>query len=93
MNGHEHHYERFAPQSPEARSDPKRGIRQFVVGTGGASLYPFGLPLPGSEVRIAGFGVLVLTLLPGSYRWRFVDPDGRTLDRGAGTCHCRTHRA
>ena len=37
LSGHDHHYERFAPQAPDGSSDPQRGIREFVVGTGGRS--------------------------------------------------------
>src|SRR5436853_124745 len=49
--GHDHEYERFAPQTPDGHLDPARGIRAFVVGTGGGGLYSFGTPLPNSEVR------------------------------------------
>jgi hypothetical protein len=90
LNGHDHDYERFAPQSPDGRYDPRRGIRQFVVGTGGASHYP--LPdaraLPNSEVRNdATFGVLRLTLLPRAYEWEFVPVAGRSFtDGGSGRC-------
>jgi hypothetical protein len=52
LNGHEHHYERFAPLSPSGRGAPRRGIRGFVVGTGGAGSYPFGYPIRGSQKRI-----------------------------------------
>jgi hypothetical protein len=45
LNGHDHNYQRFAPQDSEGKSDPERGIREFVVGTGGASLYELGTPL------------------------------------------------
>jgi acid phosphatase type 7 len=51
LNGHDHDYERFAPQTPQAIADPKRGIREFVVGTGGRSLYPFMTTQPNSEVQ------------------------------------------
>ena len=44
LNGHEHLYERFAPQTPQGVPDPRRGIRQFTVGTGGHSLTPFREP-------------------------------------------------
>ena len=55
-------YERFAPQDPDGRADPARGIRQFIAGTGGAFLYQPVTLHPNSEVRISGFGVLKLTL-------------------------------
>jgi hypothetical protein len=89
LAGHDHVYERFAPQTPLGVSDPARGIRQFTVGTGGKSLYGFGTPLPTSQVRRDDtFGVLKLTLHPESYDWRFVPEAGKTFtDTGSGTCH------
>lgn len=90
LNGHEHVYERFAPQSPAGAADPTRGLRQFVVGTGGKTLYAFGPPQPNSEARAATFGVLSLTLGPGRYGWDFVPVDaGDFSDTGQGTCHPR----
>ena len=66
LAGHDHDYERFAPLDPEGRPDAERGVRSFVVGTGGRSFYPFPRQLPGSEVRMGeSFGVLVLTLGAG----------------------------
>ncbi len=87
--GHDHDYERFAPQDPDARADNARGIRQFVVGTGGANLYRFGRVLPNSEVRGEGaWGVIKFTLRSGSYDWEFVPVAGATFrDSGSGTCH------
>jgi hypothetical protein len=88
LNGHEHNYERFAPLDPDERLDPDRGIRQFVAGTGGRSLYEFGEPKPGSERRIDdSFGVLELTLGAEGYAWRFVSSADRVLDEGSGDCH------
>jgi hypothetical protein len=89
LAGDEHVYERFAPQDASGRADPARGIRQFVVGTGGAALYAFGTPLPNSEVRDnRAHGVLRLTLETGGYRWAFVPLGGGSpLDTGSGTCH------
>jgi len=89
VNGHDHDYERFAPQTPEAKADALRGIREFVAGTGGKNHRPFGITRPNSEVRDAeAFGVLKLTLLPGRYEWEFVPEDGKTFkDSGVGTCH------
>ena len=90
LTGHDHDYERFAPQDPQGRADPEAGIREFVVGTGGFSHYPFpGAPLPSSEVRDATtFGVLVLTLSEGRYDWQFVPIEGTTFtDSGSGMCH------
>ncbi|HXF36787.1 MAG TPA: metallophosphoesterase [Actinomycetota bacterium] len=87
LNGHEHNYERFAPMDPRGRRD-RRGIRQFVVGTGGISHYPTGRPLEGSQVRIDDrFGVLRLRVSAGRYRWAFVAVGGRVLDRGRDRCH------
>jgi hypothetical protein len=89
VSGHDHDYERFAPQTPEAKQDVSRGIREFVVGTGGKNHRPFGPPHANSEVRDAEtFGVLKLTLLPGRYDWDFVPEEGKTFrDSGTGTCH------
>ncbi len=87
LNGHDHDYERFAPQDPDGRADAARGIREFVVGTGGGDLYPFVRVLPNSEVRIAGtHGVLRLELSDGSYAWSFIAVGGAVLDSGTGTC-------
>jgi acid phosphatase type 7 len=84
--GHEHIYERFAPQTPSAEPSAT-GIRQFTVGTGGKALHSLGTVKANSEVRIAGrFGVLRMTLHPTSYDWRFVADDGSTLDSGSGNC-------
>jgi hypothetical protein len=89
LAGHEHHYERFAPQTPDGTADAARGIREFVVGTGGKSLYEFATPVANSEVRHADtFGVLKLTLRPRSYDWEFVPEAGQTFtDSGSRDCH------
>ena len=89
VSGHDHTYERFAPQTPSGLPDPVRGIREFVVGTGGRSLYPFSAtPAPNSEVRYnESFGVLVLTLRRDGYDWRFVPTAGTFTDSGSGSCH------
>jgi len=88
ISGHEHFYERFAPQTPDGTGDPNYGIRQFVVGTGGAPLAPALGRVPNSEVLIRTFGLLRLTLEPRSYRWEFVSADtGGVLDSGTGQCH------
>ena len=88
LNGHDHLYERFAPQNPSAQSDPTRGIREFVVGTGGASLYSFPTIQPNSEVREnTTWGVLKLTLHATSYDWEFVPIAGQTFsDTGSSNC-------
>ena len=90
INGHDHHYERFAPQDPDGHADMQRGIREFVVGTGGKNSHrTFADPKANSEVRQADtFGVLKLTLHASSYDWEFVPEAGKSFkDSGAGTCH------
>jgi acid phosphatase type 7 len=89
LSGHEHNYERFAPQDPNGKSDPQRGIREFVVGSGGMSHYPIVEPIANSEVHNDEvYGVLKLTLLPHSYEWQFVPVEGETFsDSGSGRCH------
>ena len=89
INGHDHDYERFAPQTPDGAPDSVRGIREFVVGTGGKSHRPFGAPKPNSEVRDAtAFGVLKLTLEANSYDWQFIPEEGKNFtDSGSGVCH------
>ena len=89
VNGHDHDYERFAPQDPDASEDRERGIREFVVGTGGAELRAFRpRPAANSELRVSGFnGVLQLTLHPESYEWRFIPTAGDISDSGSSRCH------
>jgi hypothetical protein len=86
VNGHDHLYERFAPQDPDGRPDPTNGIRQFTVGTGGASLYNFVTVRANSEVRISTWGVLKFTLQTDSYEWQFIPVSGAG-DSGTGSCH------
>lgn len=87
--GHDHDYERFAPQSPAGQADPERGITQFVVGTGGASLRGFGTIRNNSVARNAqAFGVLRMALRPGSWEWDFLPAAGdHFTDRGTALCH------
>ena len=89
INGHDHNYERFAPQNPEGVSDAARGIREFVVGTGGKNHRPILLAKPNSESRNAdAYGVLKLTLRSGAYDWQFVPEAGKSFaDSGTGKCH------
>jgi hypothetical protein len=89
LGGHEHNYERFAPQDPSGKADPAFGLRQFVVGTGGKGHYGFAAAKANSEARNAdAFGVLRLTLRPGGYDWAFVPVAGQSFaDRGTGACH------
>jgi acid phosphatase type 7 len=89
LAGSEHNYERFAPQDPAGSHDPERGIRQFVVGTGGVNLRGFEEVAPNSEVRSdSAFGVLTLTLRPGGYDWAFVPVAGSDFrDSGSDECY------
>jgi hypothetical protein len=89
LNGHDHDYERFGPQTPAGRADARRGIREFVVGTGGVNHYPILIPRANSQRRNnATFGVLALTLHRDGYSWRFVPEAGsRFTDSGTGSCH------
>jgi hypothetical protein len=88
LNGHEHNYERFAPQTPTGALDNARGIREFVAGTGGRSEYSAWSPKPNSQVRYSdGFGVLRLVLHSSSYDWAFLPTSGGALDTGTGACH------
>ena len=92
LSGDAHDYERFAPQDPHGNFDPARGIRQFVVGTGGVFFTGWSTVKPNSEVRQNDtFGVLLLTLRPASYEWRFVPEAGAAFtESGSGVCHGRT---
>jgi hypothetical protein len=90
IGGHDHHYERFAPQDPEGRADAQRGLREFVVGTGGKTTHRLLAAIePNSEARNADtFGVLKLILHANSYEWSFLPEAGKTFtDSGHGTCH------
>ena len=89
LAGHEHSYERFAPQDPDGHPDAEHGIREIVVGTGGRSHDPLGFAIANSEVRNAStYGVLKLTLTPGSYTWEFIPEAGKDFrDSGTGACH------
>ena len=89
LNGHEHVYERFAPQGPTGAADPAQGIRQFIVGTGGANGRFFGRVMPNSEVRERGiFGALKLSLREDGYTWQFLPVAGQKFqESGEGRCH------
>jgi hypothetical protein len=89
LGGHAHDYERFAPQNPSGQLDNARGIRQFVVGTGGAFFTAIGAPKPNSQIRQNNtYGVLKMTLHPTSYDWQFVPEAGKSFhDSGSQTCH------
>lgn len=88
LSGHDHDYERFAPQDADGRADPTQGMRAFVVGTGGRSKYFMLLRKANTEARSArSFGVLFLTLKPDGYAWTFepIDAKGFT-DSGSDDC-------
>jgi hypothetical protein len=86
VTGHDHMYERFGKQDADGRSDVL-GIRQFIVGTGGARLYNFHRISANSQARIAAHGVLRLTLNRSNYDWAFIDVSGTVADAGADGCH------
>lgn len=87
--GHDHDYERFAPQDPDAKADPSYGIRQFVVGTGGRETRAFATIRANSESRSHNdLGVLKLVLRPDGYDWEFLPVPGGTFnDQGSASCH------
>jgi Tol biopolymer transport system component len=89
LNGHAHLYERLALQTPQGTPDPARGIREFVVGTGGKSHQGLRVLAANSQVRnTSSYGVLQLTLHPRSYDWRFLPIPGQTFtDSGSSACH------
>jgi 3',5'-cyclic AMP phosphodiesterase CpdA len=89
LSGHDHSYERFAPQTASGRLDAARGVIQFVAGTGGVNHYPIVRVKPNSLAHNSTtFGVLELTLRAGSWSSRFVPEAGRTYtDSASGRCH------
>jgi alkaline phosphatase len=88
VDGHDHLYERFAPQTPNGDLDEQFGIRQFTVGTGGADFYAVREKQPNSDVIITDVhGVIALALGQGGYGWVFEGTDGVIRDSGSGACH------
>ena len=89
LNGHDHDYERFAPQTPTGRADPSGGIVEIVAGTGGRSHYPFVRIRANSLIRDnATYGVLRLVLSERGWSSEFIPvPGGTFSDSGGGTCH------
>ena len=90
ITAHEHVYERFKPQDANGNVDLVRGIREFVIGTGGEGNASSAVtPLPNSEARYGGttFGVIKLSLDPGSYSWQYMPAKGTFTDAGTGACH------
>ena len=92
LSAHDHTYERFAPQTPSGTVDTVRGIREFIIGSGGANHTSFTTIAANSELRNADtFGVFKLTLHPTSYDWQFVPEAGKTFtDSGTTACHSQT---
>ena len=92
LSAHDHLYERFAPQTPAGTLDSTRGIREFLIGTGGANHTGIVQVAANSEVRnVDTFGVMKLTLHPTSYDWQFVPEAGKTFtDSGTTACHGAT---
>jgi hypothetical protein len=86
LSAHDHVYERFAPQDADGFPDPAHGVRQFVVGTGGARPYAFASLRANSEVRMRTLGVLKLTLTADGYNWEFISVAGPG-DSGTASCH------
>jgi len=88
LKGHVHMYERFALQDPKSRLDPKKGIRQFIVGTGGAGLGGYREKAKNIEViNNEKHGILKLILGKGEYEWEFISTDGSFVDKGRDVCH------
>lgn len=87
VSGHDHMYERHAPQDASGRSDPAKGIRLFIAGTGGAPPYGRARAAAHSEILLTNHGVLRLKLEPALYEWEFHDMNGAVLDRGLNVCH------
>ncbi|MEO7261619.1 MAG: fibronectin type III domain-containing protein [Jatrophihabitantaceae bacterium] len=89
LNGHAHDYERLNPQTGAGVADPAKGIREFIVGTGGENFQSLGPPIANSAIANASaFGVLTLTLHANTYDWQFVPASGYSLnDSGSATCH------
>ncbi len=89
LSASEHIYERFGKQTPNGVADAQRGIREFIVGTGGSLKYGIGTVQPNSEVRNTdAYGILRLTLGSASYQWQFIPEAGRSFtDAGSDSCH------
>ncbi len=88
INGHDHDYERFAPQDPDGNEDRIGGIREFVAGTGGTPLRAFDQAVKNSELRVSvDHGVFKLTLRDRGYDWEFIPIKSDITDRGTAFCH------
>ena len=86
VNGHDHLYERFARLDATGRPNAAGGMREFIAGTGGGPLYEFRTIVPGSEARVATWGVLKLTLTSNAYEWAFLPVQGGAADEGRDVC-------
>ena len=88
LNGHDHDYERFDPQDGDGNATAD-GVREFVVGTGGATPRPFGIVRPNSAVRILDRGILTMELYDdATYSWAFLDDVTAAVDdSGSAACH------
>lgn len=87
ISGHDHNYERLAPMDGDGRASSSRGIRQFVVGTGGAVLRAPVRMRPNSEITGVSWGVISFTLLEDGYSWNFVSTGDGFSDSGFDRCH------
>jgi hypothetical protein len=89
LSGDDRNYQRFEPQDPDGKADSERGMRQFVVGTGGSGHHAIESPIENLKVSNDDtYGVLKLSLKEGSYEWRFVPVQGKTFtDSGSARCH------
>jgi acid phosphatase type 7 len=87
ISGHDHNYERLSPMDADGRFDALRGIRQFVVGTGGAALRAPTRMRPNSEVTGVSWGVISFNLSDDGYSWNFVSTGLGFTDSGVDRCH------
>jgi hypothetical protein len=86
LNGHDHEYERFAKQDGDGRASAT-GMREFILGTGGAHLYTPGARQANSEVAASTYGIFILTLIPNGYSWDFAPTGSSFRDAGSDACH------
>jgi acid phosphatase type 7 len=89
LQSHEHHYERFAPMLSDGTVPATGGLRSFVVGTGGAEIYPHARVRAGSEKQLVTYGVMRLSLESGKAAWRFIDTNDAVLDQGNFNCRVK----
>jgi hypothetical protein len=86
LNGHDHNYQRYGLLTPDGSAAPVRGIREFVVGTGGRNLYGLSRDPRRQAAQARALGVLQLTLRPSAYDWKFVPVSGGYSDSGSAVC-------